>query len=161
MLIPIEYLRERLTCDAETGELRWKSRPGNTGGWNAKYAGKIAGVPRTDGYLHFGLRYNGKDKYLKVHRVVFAMTHGRWPTALDHKNRVPSDNTLSNLREITQAQNLQNIVRQGVRAYPHGYRAQIHVNKKEIHLGCFKTKAEARYAYLTAKTQYHLYYVGD
>ena len=36
------------------------------------------------------------------------------------------------------------------------WRAQIYLNKEQIHLGLFKTEQEARNAYLQAKEIYHV-----
>ncbi|ABT14769.1 HNH endonuclease [Paramecium bursaria Chlorella virus NY2A] len=55
-----------------------------------------------DGYKILGLfDNNGKQKTLKVHRIVASTFLGRPPTPAhtpDHKNRIRSDNTLDNIR---------------------------------------------------------------
>lgn len=44
-----------------------------------------------------------------VHRILFALTHGRWPAAqIDHKDMDPDNNALTNLRESSHGQNLAN-----------------------------------------------------
>ncbi|EKF16891.1 HNH endonuclease, partial [Nitratireductor pacificus pht-3B] len=50
----VETLRELLVYDPETGILTWKVRPrrhfktdGAWKGWNARYAGKLAGTPNS------------------------------------------------------------------------------------------------------------------
>lgn len=58
------------------------------------------------------------DRYLRVrvggrlffvHRVVFAMTHGRWPDGqLDHIDRDKLNNRPSNLREVNASDNCKN-----------------------------------------------------
>jgi hypothetical protein len=112
-LIPIEYLRECFDCDFATGFLTWKHRPREhfvtKRGWsifNVKYAGKLAGTLHVKGYLVVRLTFNGREFLLGVHRVVFALAHGRWPMyGVDHRNGVRSANNLNNLREATNAQN--------------------------------------------------------
>jgi hypothetical protein len=163
--VPIKYLHECLTYDADTGDLRWKpqiskARSARYAGKvkNARYAGKLAGTPGTHGYLIICVTYEGKPHLLKAHRVAFAMTHGRWPGKLDHRNRITSDNRIVNLREVTHAQNMQNMEGCGFKPYSNGYRARIVVNGREKHLGCFRTKEEARRVYLAAKEQYHPFY---
>lgn len=47
-----------------------------------------------------------------AHRVVFAMTHGRWPQGeVDHINGDPGDNRPENLREVTHSENMWNCAR--------------------------------------------------
>lgn len=50
----------------------------------------------------------GREKFA-VHRVVFALHHGRWPeSVIDHINGNPTDNRISNLRECEPWQNAMN-----------------------------------------------------
>jgi len=66
-------------------------------------------------FLHLGtsrykhVRINGK-KYL-LHRVVWALAHGRWPGSgmqVDHIDRDTRNNHPDNLREVTASQNQRN-----------------------------------------------------
>lgn len=66
-------------------------------------------------FLHLGsgqykhVRINGK-KYL-LHRIVWALANGRWPTPgfeVDHINRDTRNNHPDNLRELTLSQNIRN-----------------------------------------------------
>jgi hypothetical protein len=71
--------------------------------WNTRHAGKRAGVP------HIRLKVGSQRRTLETHRVIFALTHGRWPDdQVDHKNRNHAANQIDNLREATNALNQQN-----------------------------------------------------
>lgn len=60
---------------------------------------------RPDGYKR--VRVEGV-RFLQ-HRVVFALTHGRWPTAdVDHVHGLGAGNDAGNLRECSHAQNMRN-----------------------------------------------------
>ena len=109
------------------------------------YAGKIAG-----------------RKHL-AHRVIFAIVHNRWPSMdIDHRDGVPTNNRIDNLREATVSQNRQNeanrnkrIGLKGVAAsnptYPNTrYNARIQLNGKYIYLGSFDTPEQAHAAYKEA-----------
>jgi hypothetical protein len=78
---------------------------------------------------------------------------------IDHIDRDRTNNKLDNLRLVTYQQN--NFNRSKVNGYAwhkqtKKWRARIHLNEKDIHLGLFDTKAEARAAYLAAKEKYHI-----
>ena len=68
-------------------------------------AGARAGGPHNAGYER--VRVDGE--YFLVHRVVFALVHGRWPESdVDHRNGSGVDNAPSNIREASHAQNMRN-----------------------------------------------------
>ena len=94
-----------------------------------------------------------------VHRVVFALHHGRWPEGVvDHINGDPLDNRVTNLRECEQWQNAMNKryrrektpldLPTGVSNCARGqYKVKL-VHKNTIHtLGPFSTVEEAAQAY--------------
>ena len=107
----IEYLRESFDYNAETGELRWRTRPRshfkNSGAWKLfglRFAGHIAGSQK-DGYWHVKL---DARMYL-AHRIAFALSFGRWPREdIDHISGDQSDNRFINLRETSRTGNCQN-----------------------------------------------------
>lgn len=74
---------------------------------------------------------------------------------LDHANRISTDNRRCNLRHCTRPQNLMNRGKRKntdckfkgvVKAY-NGFKAQIVYNRKNYHLGTFKTQDEAANVY--------------
>lgn len=170
--IPISYLFECFDIDRERGLLTWKSRPashfsgseGQSRATNARCAGRQ--VKRKDGFGYFqiDLSYQGKVTHLRVHRIVWAMLTGSWPTmALDHINGIRTDNRLSNLREATWSQNQANrrtfvtnrIGLKGVHKRYQRYAAQIQVQGRYIWLGTFDTPELAHAAYREAAQKYH------
>jgi hypothetical protein len=114
-------------------------------------------VRQRDGYIQI---YLGKDMgYLAGHHFAWFMTYGNTDfEQLDHINRNRMDNRISNLRIVSCQENQFNRDPKGY--YWHkvqqNYRSSIRVNKKLIDLGSFKTKEEAREAYLKAKSKYHI-----
>ena len=69
----------------------------------------------TRGYYHVGLYKNGKKKYLRIHRLLmqnFKPDEYDENLHVDHKNRIRTDNSLKNLKMVTNQENLQN---QGIR----------------------------------------------
>lgn len=108
----VDLLRAALDYNPATGAFTWKRRDAATfrrawraESWNRDFAGKPAFcTPNKDGYLT-GMFQN---RQFKAHRVAWAVTHGVWPSQIDHINGCRSDNRLSNLREVTTAENQHN-----------------------------------------------------
>jgi len=77
---------------------------------------------------------------------------------IDHINHSRTDNSIENLRVVTNQQNHFN--RSNVKGYTWSkrdskWRAQIMLNQKNKHLGLFEKEEDARAAYLDAKKIYH------
>lgn len=103
---------------------------------------------------YWQVRLNGRT--YKRSRVVFYMTHGRWPEpVVDHINGDSLDDRPENLREATVLENCRNKgpyrkrsnLPRGVSAYRYGYRAQITINGKREVLGFYLNKWLAAIAY--------------
>jgi hypothetical protein len=112
------------------------------------------------GYLKMCL---DKRKYY-AHRLAWLYVHGEMPKVVDHINGDTSDNRLTNLRNVSQAENLQNITRPsrnstsgflGVTKKRKKWTASVSLNNKHIRLGVFETKEEAYSAYVEAKRTLH------
>jgi hypothetical protein len=94
-------IRKVLHYFPETGEVRWRFGNGrNVQPW------QLAGGINGRGYRD--IKINGKA--MLAHRLIWLYVHGHFPkSVIDHKNRIASDNRLSNLRDVSQTDNAQNI----------------------------------------------------
>ena len=152
----IERLREVLSYEPETGELRWKVATSS-----AVKVGAIAGTPRKSGHRQLRL----DTKIYLCHRVVWAMVHGEWPDGeIDHINGITGDNRIANLRVVDRRTNAENKRRAqsnsltgclGVSPRSNGYAASIRTRGRFIWLGRYDTAEEASMAYIAAKRQIH------
>ncbi len=151
-LIDQEYLLSIFDYNPDTGDLIRKVRTGP----NSKVGDKAGFQDRKDGYVEVKVR--GR-RYL-AHRVIWMMVHGRWPyPQLDHIDRNPSNNKLSNLREVTKMQNMCNRGRPMNSARPYRgvdviqcklknrYSAKINAMKRSYYLGTFDCPIAAAKAY--------------
>lgn len=140
----VERLRELFTCDPEAGLLYRRCTRGNV------KAGSLVGWLTDKGYL--GVEVDRRK--LCVHRVVWVMTHGEWPSgSLDHKNGVRADNRISNLRIATAAENtragrngqkFRSKYGRGVTRERTGrFRAKVQHEGRDVHIGMFATPEEA------------------
>jgi HNH endonuclease len=171
--IPVAFLRECFDLDAEAGVLTWRARPREHFAtqrawtiWNVRRAGKVAGSLNDHGYLITNLTFNGRARILRMHRIIFALVHGRWPTEeVDHRNGLDAGNGIGNLREATHRENSQNgTIRRnnasgflGVVKTNNRWAAFIKVNYRSIRLGYFDTPEEAGARYLKAKAELHTF----
>lgn len=146
-------LRELFDYDPLTGALTWRVRRGT-----AK-AGDVAGSI-TNGYLQ--VQIYGKNYY--VHRVIWCMQTGAWPSGLiDHMDLNGVNNVWTNLREATPSQNRMNthtmsnnkIGKKGVHFDRGKFRARIMVDGNIKHLGRFNTVESASAAYSRAAMEWH------
>lgn len=154
-----EALLETVEYDEFTGAFIWKKTK------CSKFVGARADHPTRNSYSVVTIN---RCRYL-AHRLAFLYITGSFPSGeVDHINRVRSDNRFSNLRDISRAENMQNVgIRhraisgfQGVSerldiASGNKWRAMITKNKKKIHLGYFATKEDAHAAYILAKQKLH------
>ena len=156
-MLTVERLREVLTYDASTGELRWAY--GRVGCRKNDLAGNVT-----------SLRYRtimiDRKRYF-AHRLAWLSHYGEWPTRdLDHINCDPSDNRIENLRLTDAMHNQQNRHHArtdsllGVigisRCKRSGrFSAKIKVAGKQLHIGYYASPDQAYQAYLQVKRQLH------
>jgi hypothetical protein len=112
-----------------------------------------------DGYATITLSKCGKLKTHSVHRLLYEAFVGKIPDNLfiDHIDRNRLNNSLSNLRIVTQNINAKNKDGKGVKLDKRSgkWEARIRVDDEYIHLGTFEKEYDARLAYINAKEKYH------
>jgi hypothetical protein len=156
----LEYLRSRLTVDADSGIATWNS----ASKYHQNLVGKCAGSVCTN---HYGKRYvhiKIDGQAIKRSHIVFLFSNGRWPNLqIDHINGDSLDDRIANLREATATQNAWNHKKRakssstgmGVRTLPSGrFQARIACNKRSFSIGSFATEAEAVSAYKKARKEF-------
>lgn len=160
-LTSIESIKDRLDYDPDTGFLWWKPCSDMPTHWNTRYAGKRAFTSQDGkGYCQ-GQIFN---RLFKAHRVIFAISHGRWPLAVDHINGNRMDNRIANLREVDPLENARNLgIRPANRSGVNGvyweerrskWLASIRVIGRSKHLGYFSDFDDAVEARKKADLEY-------
>lgn len=140
---------EDFVYDPVTGVLSWRGR-------------NIGTLDKSTGYLVCAL--NRKKEY--VHRIVWRLMTGAWPTRIDHINGVRTDNRRNNLRDATASANAQNRPLRRTPLYgalPGAYyhkpsrrwKSAIVVHRQQLHLGYFLTPELASEAFVFAKEFFH------
>lgn len=158
--IPVEKLRERLSYDPETGEIRRRVREKLIKGQRRSDDGKIATRLSENGYL----RCVALNRQVMAHRVAWALHTGEWPSEyIDHIDGDRANNRIANLRLATYQQNNRNAaVRRdsvtgfaGVSFRRGKWHARIRHDGKLLHLGTFLTQSEAIAASVGARVVLH------
>ncbi len=120
-----------------------------------KYWKEISICITNQGYKYININ----NKQYLIHRIIGYLFLGLdiedGTQMIDHINRNRLDNRLENLRIVNILQNAWNRTMNSDGVNGKYNQVVIKVNKKAIHLGCFKTREEARQAYLDAKQIYH------
>src|SRR4030095_4704758 len=94
MMLTQARLKQLLRYDRRSGVFYWRIAPPRT---DIK-AGARAGCVDVAGY--WKIQLEGKQYY--GHRLAWLYVYGCWPKrpkAIDHKNRIKTDNRIANLRE--------------------------------------------------------------
>lgn len=161
--LELAKLAEYIKYDKFSGSFIWIKKPSSK-----VVIGRRAGHLDSSGYRV--LSFEGQHYY--EHLIAWNIKFGPIPKGMviDHIDGDRSNNSLSNLRLITQGENTKNVVRSRVRMGPDGatlpqgvcwverkgkYTASIKNNYKKIHLGTFFTPSEAHNAYINAKRILH------
>ena len=154
----LEYCKEHLAYDPETGAVTWKKRVSN---YSRVKIGAVAGSIGTKGYR----RITFTDCEMAVHRLAFLMYHGYMPEFIDHIDRDPMNNKINNLRACTATENKRNVGPQ--KRNTSGYKG-VYWNKRDTiwqasigidgvlkHIGYFSCKHTAARHYNLAARMYH------
>ena len=158
MTLQAERLRDVLQYDPETGVFIWLQALAKR-----TSVGDVAGALSDKGYVRIQL----DRKIHPAHRLAWLYIYGVWPKrAIDHINRVKTDNRIVNLREATNSENARN---SGLRrdnkwgykgvsywARKKKWAAQIRIDGKNKLLGLFVSPEDAGAAYAQAVKLYGL-----
>ena len=120
----------------------------------------------TGGYYQSSFNFT-KNKRIRIslHRLIYYAHNQDWniwndsdENTIDHISIDNSNNDISNLRILTKQEQQWN---KNAKGYCWNKRdkkwvAQIMVNSKSVHLGCFDDEEDAKQAYLNAKAIYHV-----
>lgn len=151
-----EKLKELFRCDPEKGLLYWiKGNSRNVA------PGAIAGTVNLKGYRYVeidGIKYCNTG-------LIWYYVHGEYPRRMDHEDRNPTNDCLTNIRPCTRAQNRHNAKTnanneagiKGVRQRRDNlkWQARIQVDGRPVSLGHFNTKEEAASAYEEGARKYY------
>lgn len=158
----VEELKSLFDYEPDNGRLIWKVARNSRKG---KVAPGVEAGSRSGAGFHLELTVNGFRTY--VHRVVWAVHYGAWPTGvIDHIDGDGFNNRIVNLRQVTQRVNVENQRKTrsdntsgftGVmwRADKKRWCAVIQVNGKRLRRGGYDTPEEAYAGYLKAKRELH------
>lgn len=157
-LPPLDYLRQCLRYEPDTGKFFWLERPmwmfadeRIWKSWNTRLAGREALTTKDN---HGYARSKLAGQMVSGHRLAWYMGHGEHPdNEIDHINGDPGDNRLANLRHVTHAENSRNRkLNRDSRTAWHGvsrdrltgfWHAEIKFEQREVFLGSFITREEA------------------
>ena len=94
----ISLINQLLNYDPATGVFTWKISKGTS------KIGDVAGTKNKKGYLIIKINYSN----YKAHRLAYYIVTGDQPLEVDHKNGLPNDNRISNLRAADKKLNSNN-----------------------------------------------------
>jgi hypothetical protein len=133
-----EKVEELLEYEKETGRLIWKVKRGSTA-----TPGTCAGTEISNGRRQMSI---DGERYYTSH-IVWLLHKGRLPDKdkrLDHRNRIPSDDRIDNLRELSNSENVKNSDRSDGITSSRDVFVEINGNRKFI--GSYETVEEKRAA---------------
>ncbi len=142
----------------------WKDVVGYEGSYRVSNLGRVLSAKKNkilsptrqkNGYIRIHLCKNGKAKLMLVHRLVAAAFLGKSDELVDHIDGSRDNNTLDNLRYLTQSQNIKLGWKKprGVQTYISKktgkctHWVKICIFKSVIHIGTFDKKEDAYECY--------------
>lgn len=164
MAVTAEELRRLFRYDEQTGQFIRRVTIGSRA-----MAGTVAGSKAVRG--NWKVCVWGKS--YAAHRLAWLYVTGDWPVnEIDHIDGNPLNNSFSNLRQATSAENKQNrrVARKDsshgfIGVYRHGvrrdgrdmWRARIQLSGRNKHIGCFDTPEQAHAEYIRTKRELHTF----
>jgi hypothetical protein len=161
-LPPIDYLRQRLRYEPDTGKLYWRECDDMPKSWRTKYSGREAFTcVKNNGYRMGRIDYRA----YQAHRVAWALHHGEDPVGeIDHVDHDRANNRAENLRVVSHQDNHRNTTLRknntsgamGVSwfAASKKWSAYLMVDGRKKHLGYFHERADAIAARKAAEAEY-------
>jgi hypothetical protein len=140
--VSIEFLHENYIADFKNGKLFSKRLNKELGSNKGEYK-----------------TVNIQGKSRQLHIIIFAMYHNRWPDLgmlVDHDDNNPSNNSISNLKEVNYEGNNENTktFNNGIRVYTlKNGRQKFKVRRFKTDIGTFNTYEEAMDASLNCKRE--------
>jgi hypothetical protein len=161
MVLTQERLKKLCVYDSETGIFTRRYDDKRAPRWKA---GGVLGNKKKNGYIEIKI----DNKTYQSHRLAWLYVHGYSPeNYIDHKNKKPWDNRITNLREINHTCNMRNVKiskmnTSGVTGvYPQKsngkWRANIRDGKNQIHLGTFDNKDDAIMSRYNTEIKYNYF----
>lgn len=156
--VTADRLRELFKYDDESGLFTRIKRTGNT------KIGSVATCKNSNGYVVMHI----DGKLYGAHRLAWLYVHGQFPIdQIDHVDGVRTNNSIRNLRDSSQYENMQNVAKKATNKSGHTgvswdsqtgrWAAQIMSHRKTIRLGRFVLLDDAVNAYKSAKKNIHTY----
>lgn len=146
---------ELLNYNPATGIFKWKVDRGGSA-----REGGIAGSRKPSGYID--LKVDGQ--LYKAHRLAYLVVYGYMPDEVGHENQDPGDNRISNLTDLSHAENMKNkklykCNKTGVAGVTwhkriEKYQAHIRVSGVSYHLGYFDNLEDATNVRNKAKSNF-------
>ena len=132
-----------ITCDPETGKV-----------FGVK--GKEITYEDAYGYVMIRFMFKRKGYSLKAHQFIWYCVNQEIVEEIDHIDRKRNNNSIYNLRACNRKLNAKNINCKGFHFCNRlkKYVSKITIDGKSNYLGSYKSKEEARQAYLQAKKKY-------
>lgn len=135
------------TCNPETGEVF---------GMKGGIIGKVDNRKR----YTFTFHHQKKNYHIFTHQFIWYWVNKEVVECIDHKDRNPSNNSISNLRSITHQKNLYNRTFKGFTKVKrkNGYKLRVGIVVDGIwkYIGLYNNEVDANNAYLNAKSIYHI-----
>jgi hypothetical protein len=140
-------IEKGITCNPKTGEV-----------FGMK--GCVIGSVDNRNRCKFAIQHQKRNYYIMTHQFIWYWVNNQVVDCIDHIDRNPSNNSISNLRSISQQKNLLNRDFKGYTRIKrkNGYklRVGIVVDGEWKYIGLYDNEVEAHNAYLNAKKIYHI-----